>query len=769
MEKHKLDKISSLKDEVRDFHPVLKALFGRLPAIVSVEYRQGPNEMGADFVLTKKDETLGSQDYIGVIVKTGNIKQDHQDIDRQINECEMPRMIEGGKKNIILNEIWVVSNDTITANAQSLIHHKYSNKNIKFLSGEKVCALIDKYFPQFWSDVSVKIGEYLREVEAKSNNMTFGTSQIATKAIANIGQNFIKVQSVGKSFRQQRKKDIKQDLRLLSSEHQFLFIEGMMGMGKSTALGQLTRDLSTAEAFNAHGVLPILLSMKEASSEFAGDITTIVTKVRDRLDASSHNVKFVVMLDALDELDITPEERVKLVDRVHSSAQETGCQLIVTSRSLSDPVLEKEIEKRFQRYEITQLTVAQIITLVDHVCKNAFITQKLRKDLEKSRLFRSLPRTPISAILLARILEENAQEIPSTMTELYSKYMELVLGRWDMSKSLQTQMEYDVISNVSVQIAKFLIDNSLDRIALSEVKDMCSDYIKGRNLKVECDFVVSKMLAKRELFFVSPIDGTVSFNHRTFAEYLYASGLIREGDASITEKSYDPYWITTYFFLFGLRRDAPELIKQLDSIKLDEEIAKLFKISHHAGFLLAAYLTPYSIIQASIRKAIQEAAELYSSVLSERQGLLADFSELQLLSIITHALTSAYGYEYFHPALLEISTDLYSDPKLESKMVEFFFVNSALSSISDGKAFDTMIKDYGPQIPLSLQIGIVGQKHEAKGNSDILDKYIKNFYKKGKGNPGMHEGMKRLLDDPINKKKELKVISVKKGATKPSS
>jgi len=58
VEKHKLEKLASLKDEVREFQPLLYTLFGRLPGVTHVERRQGPHEMGADFVITKTDATL---------------------------------------------------------------------------------------------------------------------------------------------------------------------------------------------------------------------------------------------------------------------------------------------------------------------------------------------------------------------------------------------------------------------------------------------------------------------------------------------------------------------------------------------------------------------------------------------------------------------------------------------------------------------------------------------------------------------------------------
>lgn len=88
--------ISLLNDEVKQFHPVLNVLLRRLPHVQNVEYRQGLNEMGADFVIEKTDQTLLQTVYVGVIVKTGKILQNHAEIERQIEECEIERSFCGG-------------------------------------------------------------------------------------------------------------------------------------------------------------------------------------------------------------------------------------------------------------------------------------------------------------------------------------------------------------------------------------------------------------------------------------------------------------------------------------------------------------------------------------------------------------------------------------------------------------------------------------------------------------------------------------------------
>ncbi|HAL1226140.1 TPA: hypothetical protein H5Q19_005031, partial [Escherichia coli] len=102
------------------------------------------------------------------------------------------------------------------------------------------------------------------------------------------------------------------------------------------------------------------------------------------------------------------------------------------------------------------------------------------------------------------------------MTELYSKYSEIVLGRWDTSKGLLSQTEYDVISNILVEIAMFMMDNSLNCISISEVQDMFLNYLAKRNLNVDEDKLFKRLIYRSEVTTVNVRTNTFSFLHRSF-------------------------------------------------------------------------------------------------------------------------------------------------------------------------------------------------------------------------------------------------------------
>jgi hypothetical protein len=172
MEEEKRKRLESLHNEVADLHPLLKILLPKIPNVKNVEYTHGPNEMGADFLLSRLDETFGQLDYIGIVAKVGKIDQSGvNDVDRQIDECFIPKFFDSGKQKVNISEVWVVTNAGVSHGAKEKIHDKYRGRKITFIQGDKLSKLIDDYAPNFWTDVPLQIGDYLNQLRLKNDEL----------------------------------------------------------------------------------------------------------------------------------------------------------------------------------------------------------------------------------------------------------------------------------------------------------------------------------------------------------------------------------------------------------------------------------------------------------------------------------------------------------------------------------------------------------------------------------------------------------------------
>src|SRR5262249_46780793 len=151
------------------------------------------------------------------------------------------------------------------------------------------------------------------------------------------------------------------------------------------------------------------------------------------------------------------------------------------------------------RCELRPLPMERTLEFLKALCAALKLKDRVMEDLRKSPLFRDLPGSPIAAILLAKLLNENANEVPSNMTELYSKYLELILGRWDMDKGLQSQKEYQALESLMMSLAVHLIDHQRTFVSLEETREMLRVYLADRNLGLDTGQLLDKLIDRCEI------------------------------------------------------------------------------------------------------------------------------------------------------------------------------------------------------------------------------------------------------------------------------
>lgn len=739
----KLKKIESLDNEVTDFQPVLNELFKKLPGVTTVECKQGPNEKGADFVIIKFDETLEEETYIGVVCKVGKITQSHSEVERQIEECTLyPRLISSGKKKIYLNEIWVVNNSTISANAEEKINLKNQNTNIRFINGQKVCNLIDKHYPQFWSFNSVRYGQYFSELEQRlasgKDASFFGLLESST---------YIERRVINEKTK--KNKVPLEGLTDVICKERYIFLEGHVGSGKSTLIRKLVENQKDLIKIDEQvGLLPIIFHYSEVHNH-PDKLTILIEETLKKYNFPLER-EMLVVIDGIDEVKDTFDERIEILRKlVNITSQNVNYKLLVTSRTMDSLQDYDAIDGLFSRYSIVPLSIKQIIKFVDDICSNEIISKKLTNGIEKTPLFRFIPRTPISAILLARILTDEVKELPSTMTELYAKYTEVVLGRWDTSKGLMSQTEYEIIHNVLMDIAEFMMINSLPCISQSELETIFLDYTEKRNISVDIDKVFDRLLKRSEVATINPSNSTFSFVHRSFQEYFYAEKLKKKGNVVLDEKIYNMYWTNSYFFYLGLMRDSEDCISQINNIKPTEDVYRFTRLFTNGSFYLAAYLTPYDKIERGVLDTFIEAGSIYNTAINESIDTpLKQFSPIALLCVMTKSLLNNYAYDFFVKALHKSADEINKtiNPSLSEKY-SLFFISSTLNELGFKESFDQLVSKHDPDF--LIQLGIDHVTRDTENFSVLVQRYMKKLKKRYRGNRLIENYIRDVHEKPI--------------------
>lgn len=710
----KLEKIKGIDDEVGVFQPLLQAIFARMNAISSVVCKQGSQEFGTDFILSKNDEILGTTGYIGVIVKTQKIKQDSHDVVRQIDECiTMPRTMDGNKVHV--KEIWVVTSKTISANAQEFFYERFKSAKIELVDAQKVVRWIDSCYEEYWSDVPVSIGNYLTVVREDVSALESSKSlSLFPGEDSGIRQDLIKIESDDYNQKRRIKKRRKtSSVRKLLDKAGVYLVEGEMGSGKSFLIRAACKEVASGDFYLEKKLVPFYVEMKDFQNVYSGSLELMVKKYfPDGFDEEQSPVFFI---DSFDEVKLSSEERAeKILEIMKQRDVFDGSRIIIASRNLDEKVLASRGLENVSRFRVSPIPVKQIIDLVARVCSSANVKNRLAEDIGKSNLFKVIPRTPISAFLLTRLIQENRTELPSNLTELYSKYMELSLGRWDWEKGLQSEKEYEAARKIVIEISAYFMDNNLPCISYDEMLGFFKSYLGQRNLGIDPEDLFSKVLHRSDIIIKDDRYDTCRFKHRSFVEFFYAQGR-SSAYQEVVQEDFDLYWVTATYFWTGLLRDCPDHIRQLVSCNVDSEQGRLLKLINMGDMLLSAHQTPYVSISGAVKDIFLEAGIYFDDIRSGRvETKLAGMSEMHLLCVFRHIMAQGFGYEFFEKALenalLEIAADELVD--VSSKSYSLFMLCAAAMPFKGTDPFSYLVEDIGiDNMPYSVKLGI---QHEAQ-------------------------------------------------------
>ena len=529
---------------------------------------------------------------------------------------------QGGKQRIRITEIWVIATKHITNGAKAKIFDKYSTRKIEFIDGAALEKLVDCYAPLAWSGLPIVVGEYLQDLRVRTEEQDKSVSllQMSDKSFY-VKQDLYHIPDI--EYRYKRKGRLlpkKVDVDHVAESHRCILIEGSVGSGKSKLLRRLIARATTPEDFSKTKVIPLSASYTELIEKHSGDLNKLIEqRVPGEVRQLCHDSEYLVLIDAFDERRMETNRQADELNALFDQASEKNhVRVVVTSRFLKGVMQSDVLQPDVSRCELGQLSMQRTFEFIAKMCAKVSAKDRILEDLKKSALFRNLPQNPMSAILLARLLNESQQEIPSNMTELYAKYSELILGRWDERKGLQSQKEYQALDNILMKLARQMIDDQRLFISVDEVKAVFKDYLDQRNLEIDADQLFNKMVDRCEIVLLDSSSETLGFKHRSFTEFFYAKSFIPDQSLVVDSRVFNVYWMNTFFFYLGLRKDCPNELQEICEMTTGSELEEWLKIINVSNYLLAAYTTPYQVIEEGVRNVAVTAAELYRKVVTQR-------------------------------------------------------------------------------------------------------------------------------------------------------
>ena len=709
----KIKVIEQFNDEVNELHPFLKDLLNKFPDIKHVEYTHGNYEYGCDFVLIREDTILMMEKYIGVIVKSKKIHQDDVDlIERQINEAfKLDRIILNGQKKIKIDNVWFITNKNITKNAQEKISGYFKERDISFISSDHLVKYIDKYFPEYWNNMTANISNHIikiRTIVAEEDKRYTIIPHLDPEFY--IEPDIIKWNNDGYTHQKSKSKILEHiNIKEAIEKERFIIIEAEMGFGKSKLIRQLIKYYSSPEIYEKKKILVFPLKYSELflDEKFCPDHLFDIYSLS--VDEINKHEKSVLMIDGFDEKEEDIENKFNHINSLENFIQKNKkITILLATRKFNEYLDGKNQNSIIKKYEIRGLTLKKIIMFLEQLCKQLNLKDRIIEDIKNSPLFKELPSSPIAAILLSRLFESNSQDLPANLPELYSMYMELVLGRWDIDKGIESLREFEVVQSVLYEMAYYFIDNQCDYMTQLEYKEIIDNYLKLRNIPIFYDRIDDILIKRSGVLLRNERQGIIIYSHRSFIEFMYAKGKSINNNLKVTNKIFNLSWQNIYYFYVGIKKDCIDYLNEIIKIEPVNEGEKMLRLVNLSNIFLAAHTTPYSFFKDNLYIVFTDAARLYvDDVLKEKKSIFAKFPQLIALWWIQLVIKECYAFNFFKDALEETAL-IIDDMNIDdtNKIYSLFFLGTTGLKLKIYEPFRFLLTKYRDRLPDDISVGI---------------------------------------------------------------
>lgn len=605
------------EDDFRDL--VIRPLFLRL-GYGDGRDTCGPSEAGKDALFIEKDR-FGIESIVAVQTKRGNINlasAASQNLLAAITQLTTalatPVTLIATKQRVTPSQVFLCASGRINDAARQHIVELVKSPSVRFLDIDDLIPKIDEHVPEVWLGIEADVLPYFRGimhlVEGDSLDSS-GKERIGPESVLrgaatdslfvqlSLYRTVVKPRTV--SGRVKRDTEIEEFplTRAIAKKGRRISIVGDAGSGKSTGLLRLAYEFAR-EGVQESGdyMIPVSLRALDIWVERPHSLHDYCLLACRKLAQSSRPCftasdlakgRVVILIDSLDELP-TDESRSYVVDLVEAMLKTyPKVQVILTSRPSAFAAGLRD-GLRYTEYRISPISWHQATKILNTVKRRNKLSksqsQELLRQLEK---LHGVELNPLLVTVFAATTDISKQDIPANITELFKKFTELMLGRWDEQKGLKHQYQAPLKDFVLTRLANRMHSDRQTVIS----RDIAESIVKGeldlRGYRADAHELLDEIFVRSGLFRV--VDGDIEFRHLLIQEFFAGRGIETAEQAKALVS--DEWWTRALVFFFGENPQRVGVLEEMTRQSPASSAREQMTAATTIGLALqACYLSP---------------------------------------------------------------------------------------------------------------------------------------------------------------------------------
>jgi len=325
--------------------------------------------------------------------------------------------------------------------------------------------------------------------------------------------------------------------------------------------------------------------------------------------------RVLLLVDALDEVP-NEDARAKVLELIKQfSLSYPNCSAVVTSRDY-DSVKSLSALSDFERYNLSPINHRQAYQILKSLQKGKNLSSERTEELVR-RLdeVHGMELNPLLVTVFAATSDYSRQDIPANITELFKKYTEMMLGRWDASKGFRHQYHAPLKDFILTKVAFEMHRDKLTSIDTERFDRIVETELDNRGHTADIAQLREEILNRSGLFVV--LDSRVEFRHLMMQEFFAGRGVQSVGFLHGVVN--DPWWRRALIFYYG---EHPE-----DSRSLQATISSLrdksVEDNYHAALALGLALQACYLVE------VKDKIDIYKWVIDSISNAKSEFLEAE--------------------------------------------------------------------------------------------------------------------------------------------